>query len=580
MVPDLVRDSFLGRTIYLLSGRRLLQYPEERRDFVLPKSFETPSHLRTRPTTSSEVRPASSSGSSSSSVTANPRQSEATAVADQPRPQDIEKQQKHFVDGAPSSQTAEHDADDQDPNVVDWYGPDDPECPSNWSFSKKCFVTFDICLLTFAIYIGSAIYAPGTQQIAMEYGISSVAATLGLTMFVAGYAIGPMFLSPLSEIPQLGRTSVYIITLALFVIVQVPTIFARSLGALLPLRFIAGFIGSPPLATGGASLADIWEPDVRAIAIGVWGLAAVCGPVLGPLLGGFVTQANGWTWNIWVLMWLSGGALVFLIIFLPETSSQAILHRRAVRLRRLTGNPDLKSRGEIESAHMTAGQVAQMTLVRPIVLGFTESIVLAWNVYIALVYGILYIFIESFYVVFVEKHGFNLGENGLAFMGLFVGAVVAYLAFVPYALSWLRVRFRDGVDKFTPEDRLPPAMVGAFALPISLFWFGWTSANIHWIVPIVGSSFFSIGTFGLFQAGLNYLQDCYPRYNASVLAGNDLFRSLVGAGFPLFSTAFFHNLGVGPACSILGGITILMIPIPFVLYKYGARIRRMSSYTD
>jgi DHA1 family multidrug resistance protein-like MFS transporter len=130
-----------------------------------------------------------------------------------------------------------------------------------------------------------------------------------------------MFLSPLSEIPQLGRTWVYIITLGLFVILQVPTAFARSLGALLPLRFLAGFVGSPPLATGGASIDDMWGADDRAIVLGIWGLAAVCGPVLGPLLGGFAAQAEGWTWTIWILLWLSGGALVFLAVFLPETSS-------------------------------------------------------------------------------------------------------------------------------------------------------------------------------------------------------------------------------------------------------------------
>lgn len=56
------------------------------------------------------------------------------------------------------------------------------------------------------------------------------------------------------------------------------------------------------------------------------------------------------------------------------------------------------------------------TLVRPFVLSFTEPIVFCWNIYIALVYGILYIFIESFRVVFVENHGFNIGENGLAFL--------------------------------------------------------------------------------------------------------------------------------------------------------------------
>ena len=72
----------------------------------------------------------------------------------------------------------------------------------------------------------------------------------------------------------------------------------------------------------------------------------------------------------------------------------------------------------------------------------------------------------------------------------------------------------------------------------------------------------------------------YPKYAASVLAGNDLFRSSVGAGFPLFSTAFFKNLGVGRACSVLGGISVAMIPIPFVLHQYGERIRKWSQYAQ
>lgn len=109
-----------------------------------------------------------------------------------------------------------------------------------------------------------------------------------------------------------------------------------------------------------------------------------------------------------------------------------ILYRRAVRLRRLTGNAKLRSQGEIEAQHMTARDLATATLIRPFVLGFCEPIVAFWNAYIALVYGkwsctvafrhtntpsgILYCFIESFGVVFIEKHHFNLSENGLAFL--------------------------------------------------------------------------------------------------------------------------------------------------------------------
>ena len=186
--------------------------------------------------------------------------------------------------------------------------------------AKKCFVTAEICLLTFSIYIGSSLYSPGIISVVEDFHVSPVAATLGLTLFVIGYGVGPMFLSPLSEIPHFGRTTVYILSLALFVVLQVPTALAKNLGALLPLRFLAGFAGSPALATGGASLSDMWAPETQAVAIGLWGVAAVSGPVLGPLLGGFASQSEGWTWTIWILLWMSGGSLVFLTFFLPETS--------------------------------------------------------------------------------------------------------------------------------------------------------------------------------------------------------------------------------------------------------------------
>jgi DHA1 family multidrug resistance protein-like MFS transporter len=86
-------------------------------------------------------------------------------------------------------------------------------------------------------------------------------------------------------------------------------------------------------------------------------------------------------------------------------------------------------------------------------------------------------------------------------------------------------------------------------------------------VPIIGSGWFSIGAFLLFNSVLNYLSDAYPQYAASVLAGNDFFRSSFGAGFPLFATAMYENLGVDWASSTLGFISIAFIPIPFLLFK-------------
>ncbi|KAI9672465.1 MAG: hypothetical protein M1817_003231 [Caeruleum heppii] len=456
------------------------------------------------------------------------------------------------------------------------FAENDPENPRNWSTRKKFFVTFEICLLTTSVYIGSAIYTAGLEDIMHEFGVSQVAALLGLTLFVAGYAIGPMFLSPLSEMPFFGRTPIYIGTLFLFVVLQLAVIYAQNFGMLLAFRFITGFIGSPVLATGGATIADMYTPKKQVYGIAVWGIAAVCGPALGPLVGGFAVEKKGWRWTIWELMWLSGACLVLLIFFLPETSSSNILYRRTKRYRRLTGNPNLKCQPEIEAETMTGQEIVQMTLLRPFTLTFTEPIIFALNLYIALIYALLYLWFESFPVVFIGIYRFSLGKQGLAFLGILIGALITIPPFFWYVRKYMEPLFNEK-GEIKPENRLRPALLGAFFIPVCLFWFGWSSRpSVHWIMPIIGSSFFSIGAFLLFMSVLTYLGDAYPKYIASVYAGNDLVRSAFGAAFPLFANAMYKDLGVGWASSLLGFLSILFIPIPFVLYYYGERIRKSS----
>lgn len=131
---------------------------------------------------------------------------------------------------------------------------------------------------SFACYMGSAIYTASIPGIMEHFHVESVVATLGLSLYVLGYGIAPMvaslcplllrsnthstflfvkFLSPLQELPILGRNPVYIITLTLFAILQIPTALSTNVAGLLVLRFITGLFASPALATGGASVSDM-----------------------------------------------------------------------------------------------------------------------------------------------------------------------------------------------------------------------------------------------------------------------------------------------------------------------------------
>ncbi|KAI0864885.1 MFS transporter [Xylaria cubensis] len=576
-MPELIRDSFFGRSARILTGGRLFKYPEEidssiwKKYIHSEKSANIAHHGHTGPPslTSSEehIIDSSSNNSTSSSIDGTDREG---------RPSAPRFDTHAIVHGHPNRRVDPEKG--KDIYIVDWYGPNDPENPRNWSTAKKFFVTFEICFLTFSVYIGGAIYTAGLLSVESAFEVSQVAATLGLTLFVIGYGVGPMILSPLSEIPQIGRNTVYILTLALFVVLQAPTALAVNFGMLLAFRFITGFIGSPSLATGGASIGDMYSPAKRTYGLAVWGIGAVCGPTLGPLIGGFAAEANGWQWTIWEVTWLSGGALVVLIFFLPETSSANILYRRSRRLRKLTGNERLISEPELIGQEMTPKDIAMMTLVRPFSLMFTEPIVFALNLYIALVYGLLYIWFESFPIVFIKIYGFTLGTEGLAFLGILIGVFITLPPFFWYIHKYIEPKFNED-GNLKPEWRLPPAFVGAFAIPICLFWFGWSSrSDIHWIVPIIGTGWFSVGTFLLFNCVMNYLSDAYPDYIASILAGNTFFRSGLGAAFPLFASAMYNNLGVNWASSTLAFISIAFIPIPFVLFKYGEWLRHKSKH--
>ena len=316
-----------------------------------------------------------------------------------------------------------------------------------------------------------------------------------------------MVWSPLSEVPQIGRMPIYILTLALFAILQVPTALATNYGMLMAFRFITGFVGSPILATGGATIADMYAPKKRAYGMTLWGVFATCAPSLGPLLGSYSVHFEGWRWTMWELMWLSSATLVVLFFFFPETSGANILYRRARRLRKATGNRSIMSAPEIAAAAapMSRRERAVELLVRPFALNFQEPIVFALNVYIGLIYALLYIWFESFPVVFIGIYQWREQMLGLSFLGLFVGAFVVMPPFFAY-LYYVQEPKYDANGELKPEERMPAAIVGAFLVPISLFWFGWTSrASVHWIVPIIGSSLFSIAALLLFVSTPPYV---------------------------------------------------------------------------
>ncbi|KAF7297113.1 Benomyl methotrexate resistance protein [Mycena indigotica] len=562
MVADLFRDSTVGQIVNYVSNGRLLPYPEQRRGYVVPKHYLLPAQL-------------------SDSLNGTPVASDAATLCDPKTPNTHLKRESTLVEDLEKNIIDEKTI--PDPYLVDWEGDSDPENPRNWTFKKRAFTAFCISFLTFSIYIGSAIYTSSIPGLMVEYNVSLTKATLGLTLYVVGYGLGPMFLSPLQELPLLGRNPVYMAGLLLFVIFQIPIVKATNMNTVLAMRFFTGFFGSPALATGGASMADIFPGSQLAYVLGVWALGAVAGPITGPVIGGFAAQAKSWRWPMMELIWITSFAVVFLSIFLPETYEPTILLRRAERLRKLTGNRNIRTAAEREQESKKATDIAYEALIRPVILSKEPALAFA-SIYLGFVYGLFYLWFEAFPLVFTDIYHFNLGVSSLPFLGFIVTGTLTYTVYCLYQKYHIAPRV-DRIEaanlKVAPEIRLEIGLMASIFIPASILIFGFASrSTVHWIVPVIGASLYLPGIFLVFQSILMYVSTAYEDHAASVLAGNDLFRSTIASVFPLFGRAFFVNLGLGPGSALLAGISFVLMPVYWLLLKYGHVLRQRSKYAS
>ena len=468
--------------------------------------------------------------------------------------------------------------------IIGWDGPNDPENPYNWSLSYKVIFIFMVFFMTTSLYSASALYTPGESQVREDLRIGTTVAILPLTLFVIGYGLGTLVFSPMSETATLGRAPIYIVTLLIFVVLQVPTALINNITGLCILRFLGGIFASPCLATGAASVGDVVTLPFIVIGLPVWDMSAELGPALGPLIGSVLVVKAGWRWCFWLLLILNAICLGFLFVLMPETYSKTILHRKAERLRRKTGNNNIVGEGELDGTNNTLGELTKEILWRPIVIIFSEPVVMFIDLYMALIYAMLYLWFEAFPITFLQTKHFTLVTMGTSYFSLIVGCICAFVLIVPLFYRIFTKRLLRG-ETVVPEIFLPMAIVGSVFMPAGVFVFGWTSSrDIHWICPLVGGALFGAGMFIEFLTLFNYLGMSFPRYVASVFGGNNLFRSILAGCFPLFAHALFGNLStekysVGWGCSVIGFIFLVMILIPVLFYIYGPKLRASSKFS-
>ncbi|KAI9487756.1 MAG: major facilitator superfamily domain-containing protein [Benjaminiella poitrasii] len=455
-------------------------------------------------------------------------------------------------------------------HYVNW-DENDPECPYNWSSNFRWIYTIVVACLVVSAAFGSSVITGRLNGVVESFGCTEEVAILQVSLMVFGFMLGPLLWSPTSEV--VGRKPVYVVALGIYTIFNIPCAVARNIETVLVCRFFCGFFASCSLTLAGGSISDLFPTETRGNAIAYFAAAPYAGPVLGPIVGGWISVGTqNWRWIYWVNM-IFAGVMWIIICFLPETYHPVLLAKRAKRIRAETGDPTYVT--VEEEFPVPISELVQANLVRPFIMICTEPILTLMSLYIAVIYALLYAFFFAYPIVFAQ-HNMNDGEIGLTFLGIIVGTFFA-LAVTPYFEKKFRTVVHEKNGKPDPEDRLPGMMFSAPFVPISLFIFAWTSFPwVHWIGPVISGVPFGFGMVIVYYSANNYIIDCFPRYVTSALAAKTLIRSGSGAAFPLFINQMYARLNNEWASTLLAFISLAILPIPFAFYRWGAKIRARS----
>ena len=406
----------------------------------------------------------------------------------------------------------------ESPYLVDFL-PNDPRNPMTFSKVYKWVITIIAAVSTLAVAFSSSAYSGSVREIMAEFHVSNEVVILGVSMFVLGFAVGPLLWAPLSE--MYGRQKVFFFTYLALTAFNAAAAGAQSMAALIVLRFFAGAFGSSPLANAGGVIADIFTANERGIAASFFAVAPFLGPALGPIAGGFLGESKGWRWVEGMTAIFTGILWIVNTFVYPETYAPTLLRKRADALSKMTGKVYM-AKIDLAMPRRSMTQQFKKSLMRPWILLFKEPIVLLTSLYMAIVYGTLYLCFAAFPIVFQTPYpagwGWSPGIGGLAFLGIAVGMVVGAIGAMIDNRRYQRVAANSPMGMAPPEARLPPAIVGSILLPVGLFWFAWTNdTNVHWAVPIVGSAFFAAGIIVLFLSLINYLIDSCKLFPESLV---------------------------------------------------------------
>lgn len=450
----------------------------------------------------------------------------------------------------------------------------DKENPKNFRISTKWFISLILTFTSFWIAFISGIWSMVSNNVMEKLHVSHEVSMLGLSLYIWGLAIGGIFFSPISE--YYGRKVVYIAALLISIGFQSLTAFCSNIGGMHFGRFMSGFFGSTFLSVAAGSLSDLFSKEEMKTPLLWYTVSPLVGPATLPIMMGFVNMHIYYRWSFYIPLIMTGVLLCVIIFLVPETYAPAILKNKAIKMRKV----DTRYYASIEKKETSLFSSMALSFEKPTKLMFKDNMIQLLCFFTSLPMSILFLLFVALPYIFRTVFHFSLQFQGLAFVSVVIGMVLATVSGSFIFNGWFRrlVRNNNGIVK--PEFRFLPLIVGIFIFPIGMFIVAWTSySHLHWMGPLVGFAIFGVGSAYIFDGVFAYTEDAYRLFSATAIAVNTFTRCMMAGAFPLFGLQMYERMGIHWATTFLALIGCLLIPLPLVFFKYGEYLRLKSQFT-
>ncbi|KAJ9647023.1 hypothetical protein H2199_002009 [Coniosporium tulheliwenetii] len=437
---------------------------------------------------------------------------------------------------------------------------------------EKSFITWLLNLMTLFIGLATTAYSSGINSMVEDLGTSNIMGQMGLFLFNFACAIAPLFLAPFCEL--VGRRIIYAGSYGGFTLCFIGLALGKNIATILIMRTLLGLFGCVGTILVGGTFSDMYPEDERAKPVAFFSYVAILGTMAAPIYSGFINQELGWRWIEGIQGLSNIPLLILVVIFLRETRGGATLQKRAKAMRKATGDERYKAQMDTDTSDLKG--MLHTSSVKAVHMLATEPVAFFFGLWIAFAWAVTFLFLSVIPITFQQKRGWAEGVGGLPYISLCIGVTLGYCA------NFLQFRKYDKIGasnsrKVLPEHRLYGSMFGAMWLPIGLYLYSFTQYEyLPWIAPTISLAPIAFGIFFVFESCYNFTSDCYGQSASSAIAGQGLVRNTLGGVAPLFAMQFFKRVGSQFAGLILAIIATFLSFIPFVLFKYGHKLRERS----